>query len=256
MLELSSVGKALEALSTFFLQHNLPELVFIGRSGHKATMGYAVIDGNIPGMLQLQDAAMAMALNIMRDLLGADWRPTGVRLMRREPLDSRLYANFFGVPCRFNATRSELVFPATTLDMRLKSPDAKVNGGQGAGLAQYSQDDRDWSAYVQRVAYLLLLQGECSQKRVAAALGISDRTLVRKMGNCGVTYQELFERVRFSTSRTLIRETNLELAEIAGALGYNEASSFTRAFHRWAGMSPSQWRKLKTVPASLPSSKK
>jgi AraC-like DNA-binding protein len=97
--------------------------------------------------------------------------------------------------------------------------------------------------------------GCCSKanaaRQVAAALGVSDRTLVRKLGSSGVTYQQLFEGARFSASRSLIRETNLALSEIAAALGYNEASSFTRAFQRWSGMSPARWRKLIVEPARL-----
>jgi len=251
MLKRPSVGEALEALSAFWLRRSPATLTFFRRIDDHVTFGYAVMDGNIPGMPQLQDAAMAMCLHIMREMLGADWRPTGVKLMRREPRDPAFHVQFLGENCRFNAPRSELVFPAATLDFRLKHSDA-----EGADLVQAPLDDRDWSAYVQRLAYRLLLQGECSQLGVAAALGISNRTLVRKLGVAAVSYQQLFEGVRFSVSRTLLRETNLAFAEIAEALGYNEASSFTRAFQRWAGMSPSAWRKSKKKRASPPSGKK
>lgn len=240
MPKLSTVGSALEAFAASWLLHNPATLIFIRRSGDQASLGYAVTDGNIPGMPQLQEAAMAIARNIMRGMVGPDWCPTGVNLMRHEPRDSAFYAHFFGANCHFNTARSELMFPAATLDIRLKNAGAK-----DAGPAQPLPGDYDWSAYVKRVACRLLLQGECSQKRVAAALGISNRTLVRKLANCGANYQQLFEVVRFSASRSLIRETNLAFSEIAAALGYKEASSFTRAFLRWSGMSPAQWRKLK-----------
>ena len=117
--------------------------------------------------------------------------------------------------------------------------------GPGASLAQAPIDDSDWSSHVGRLAYRMLLQGECSQKQLAAVLGVSDRTLVRKLASCGVSYQELFDGARYSASRSLIRETNLTLAEVAAALGYKEASSFTRAFQRWSGMSPARWKTLK-----------
>lgn len=246
MLNRASVGEALDVFSTFWLRHTTATVVFIGRSGDQATLGFAAMDGNMPGMTQLQDGAMAMARNIMRGILGADWCPTGVTLMRREPRDPEFYANFFGAPCRFNATRSELIFPATTLDFSLKN-----SAAGSTDVVQYPFDSHDLGACVQRVAYRLLLQGECSRKRVAAALGVSSRTLVRKLASSGVTYQELFEGARYSVSRSLIRETNLTLAEIAAALGYNEASSFTRAFQRWSGISPARWRTLKVEPAWL-----
>lgn len=251
MLKRPSVGEALEALSALWLRRNPASLTFVRHSGDHVSFGYAVMDGNIPGMPQLQDASVAMSLNIMRKMLGANWRPTGVNLMRGEPRDPAFHAQFLGEDCRFDAPRSELVFPAATLDFQLKHPDA-----EGAGLAQAPLNDLDWSAYVHRLVYRLLLQGECNQMRVAAALGISNRTLVRKLGIAGTSYQQLLEGVRFSASRTLLRETNLAFADIAEALGYNEASSFTRAFQRWTGMSPSAWRKSKRNRASPPSGKK
>jgi AraC-like DNA-binding protein len=235
MLELSTVGEALDAFVAFWSLHNPSGVVFVRRSIDQASFGYAVIDGNIPGMPQLQDSAMTFALNIMRDMLGPDWRPTGVSLMRREPRNPAFHVQLLGA----------------TLDFRLKKSVART-----AVVAQHPPDGHDWSAYVQRVAYRLLLMGECSQKRVAAELGVSDRTLVRKLGSSGLTYQQLFDGARYSASRSLIRETGLTLAEIAAALGYKEPSSFTRAFERWSGMSPARWRKLKSDHAGLLSGKK
>lgn len=251
MLGCPNVGLALEAFAAFWLLHNQSGVVFVGRNEDQATLGYAVMDGSIPGIPQLQDGVLSFALNIMRDMLGNEWHPTGVNLMRHEPRDPAVYAQFFGASCRFNAVRSELVFPAATLDFRLKNPDT-----EGVGLVLPPLDESEWSGCVKRLAYRLLLEGDCSQIRVAAALGISSRTLVRKLGIAGMSYKQLLEWARFSASRTWLRETNLTLAEIAVALGYNEASSFTRAFQRWSGMSPSSWRKLKIGPASLPSGKK
>lgn len=247
----STVGSALAAFAANWLLYNPATVIFVRRIDDQATLGYAVTDGNFPGMPQLQDAALAIAFNIMRSMLGAEWRPAGVNLMRREPRDSAFYAQFFGAECRFNAARSELIFPAAMLDFRLNN-----TGTKDAGPAQPFIVDFDWSAYVKRVAYRLLLQGEFGRKRVAATLGISDRTLVRVLGKSGESYQQLLEVVRFSASRTLIRETNLPFAEIAAALGYNEASSFTRAFVRWSGMSPAQWRKSKVRQTKLQSGKK
>lgn len=97
-----AVRQALEALETYWCLHTPTVAVFVRRptcpgEAH-AAFCYTVLDGNLPGMAQVHDGAMAVTLNIMRGLLGADWCPTAVRLMRREPRDPALYASFFGQP--------------------------------------------------------------------------------------------------------------------------------------------------------------
>lgn len=254
MLSRPTVGLALEALETFWCLHTPAVVVFVRRPARTgethASVSYAVLDGNLPGMAQLHDGAMAMSLNVMRGLLGAGWSPTAVRLMRREPRDPGLYASFFGADCSFNAPHSELLFPAETLDLPLNErmlSSCIANAEKilfDALSARLS--DEGWTEHVYRAVHRLLLQGECSQARLAEVLGISNRTLVRKLGAFGVSYQQCVERARFSLCRTLIKETDMSLLDIAHLLGYNEASSLTRAFHRWSGMSPSQWRRSRS----------
>lgn len=254
MLSRPTVGQALAALETFWCLHTPAVVVFVRRlanpSGAHATVSYTVLDGNLPGMAQLHDGAMAMSLNVMRGLLGADWCPTEVRLMRREPRDPGLYSSFFGAACSFNAPHSELLFPAAALDFplneralssRIADPEKILFDALSARLS-----GEGWAEHVYRAVHRLLLLGECSQARLAEVLGISNRTLVRKLGAFGLSYQQCLERARYSLCRTLIKETDMPLLDIAHLLGYNEASSLTRAFHRWSGMSPSQWRRSKS----------
>ena len=255
MLSRPAVRQALEALETYWCLHTPTVAVFVRRptcpgEAH-AAFCYTVLDGNLPGMAQVHDGAMAVTLNIMRGLLGADWCPTAVRLMRREPRDPALYASFFGATCSFNAPHSELLFPAKTLDLRIASSRA-ARAAQPSHSEQMLRDalgarleGEGWAEHVYRVIHRLLLQGACSQLRLADALDISNRTLVRKLGAYGISYQQLVERARFAQCRTLIKHTDMSLVDMARVLGYNEPSSLTRAFHRWSGMSPSQWRRSK-----------
>lgn len=260
MLSRFVVGQALEVLETYWCLHTPTVVIFVRRptspSETHAAISYTVIDGNLPGLVQVHDGAMAVMLNVMRSLLGADWCPTAVRLMRREPRDPALYASFFGVDCSFNAPHSELVFPAEILDLPLNGRMASSRSADSARSAQFTDTEQvlcdalsarlegeGWTEHVYRAIHRLLLQGACSQPRLADALGISNRTLVRKLGTHGISYQQLVERARFAQCRTMIKHTDMSLVDIACVLGYNEPSSMTRAFRRWSGMSPSQWRR-------------
>jgi AraC-like DNA-binding protein len=249
MLHAPTVGLALEILKKYLHLVNRHALVFSGRrseAGEEAFLAYAVLDGNFPGVQELQDGAIAVALNIMRTLIGPHWHPAEVQLMRRAPRQPEAYESHFGAPCRFNAVRSELIFPAATLDLPLAT-----SGGPtlSAATAAYQTDSsfslhgQDWIEMVRRTTLGLLLTGNCSRQAVADALGLSARTLNRKLERVGSSFLAIVDYTRFTASRTLVKGTDMPLGEVAKALGYADSSSFCRAFKRWSGVSPSEWRK-------------
>jgi AraC-like DNA-binding protein len=181
----------------------------------------------------------------MRKLIGPRWCPTEVRLMRRAPRQPEAYARFFAAPCRFNAARSELVFPAATLDLPVAGSGAQsFPAAMAADKADtpFELTGQDWVELVRRTTLGLLLTGNCSRQAVADDLGISPRTLNRKLAQAGASFLELADYTRFMASRVLIKDTDMPLGEIAQVLGYADPSSFCRAFKRWSGVSPAEWR--------------
>jgi transcriptional regulator GlxA family with amidase domain len=73
---------------------------------------------------------------------------------------------------------------------------------------------------------------------IADLLAMHCRTLNRPRSARGVGYSDISNEIRFETARQLLRDTEVLLGEIAAALGYSEASAFTRAFRRWSGRTP------------------
>jgi AraC-like DNA-binding protein len=78
--------------------------------------------------------------------------------------------------------------------------------------------------------------------KVAKSLGLSARTLQRRLGELGTTYQDLLDDVRHRSARRLLMSTSLGIGEVAFLLGYEEVNSFQRAFHVWEGTTPARWR--------------
>lgn len=141
--------------------------------------------------------------------------------------------------------RSELVFPAALLDLQGAGGDRHSFPAEMAAQDSYPVEltGQDWIELVRRTALGLLLTGNCSRQAVADALGMSARTLNRKLEHQGSSFHDLADYSRFTTSRTLVKETNMTFSAVAAALGYADSSSFCRAFKRWSGVSPSEWRK-------------
>ncbi len=89
----------------------------------------------------------------------------------------------------------------------------------------------------------LLAQGHPSISDAALALGTNVRTLQRRLAEAGTSYSELVEDVRFEKACRLLENEGLSIADIASALGYTYPAHFTRAFARWTGMTPRDYRK-------------
>ena len=88
----------------------------------------------------------------------------------------------------------------------------------------------------------LLHNSEANLDQTAGALGLSARTLQRRLSEQGLSYSRLLAEMRFLKARELIQRQE-KISDVALRLGYADAGSFTRAFERWAGMSPRQYRK-------------
>jgi AraC-like DNA-binding protein len=95
----------------------------------------------------------------------------------------------------------------------------------------------------------LLPHGKAKKQAIAKALGMSTRTLSRKLDGEGTSYDEVVDQMRRSLALQYMRDPGISLSQIAWLLGYEEATSFNHAFKRWTGSSPSGVRNEKQLPA-------
>jgi AraC-like DNA-binding protein len=181
--------------------------------------------------------------------------PRRIELTRRR-MDEPLLRRHFGCEVRFDAATDLLVFdeavlaePLTThnpqlLEVLVPGLEAALREGDGARTLA---DDV-------RAALSRKICGERpAVEKVAKALGMSPRTLQRRLEQHGTTYQELLDDVRRRSARRLLANTDLDSGEVAFLLGFEELNSFSRAFHGWEGTTPARWRA--TNQASVPHAK-
>jgi AraC-like DNA-binding protein len=105
-------------------------------------------------------------------------------------------------------------------------------------------------AAVENEAQKLLPHGNAKRHRIAKSLGQSERTLTRRLADEGTTYEQVLDQLRQSLALQYIKEQGVSLSQIAWLLGYEGATSFTHAFKRWTGRSPSVARNEKLLSAS------
>ena len=112
----------------------------------------------------------------------------------------------------------------------------------------------DFPAQVRSLLRPALMAGRHKAEDVAALLGMHSRTLNRRLNAFGVGFQQLLDEARFEAARQMLQYSANEVGEISEALGYAAPGVFTRAFRRWSGTTPAQWRldheRLKGEPSA------
>jgi AraC-like DNA-binding protein len=112
-----------------------------------------------------------------------------------------------------------------------------------------AQHGSNLPAQVRSVLRTALLTGHAKAEQIAALFSMHSRTLARHLDAGGTRFQVLVDEVRFEIARQMLEGSAMDIAQIAVALGYADPSAFTRAFRRWSGTTPAQWRAQQSVTA-------
>jgi AraC-like DNA-binding protein len=193
---------------------------------------------------QIQLGAMALGFNILRDLCGPGWLPTVVTIASVAPSNLRPCHKFFRAPLRFDNPESAVVFESRWLDRPLRPLDP-LQRRQVEAAVRLRQAEMlgDLPTVVRRLLRKQLIADECLMDRVAALLGMHRRTLDRRLKRHGALFGDLVESVKHEMACQLLRDTHLQMQQVAEALRYSNAANFSTAFRRWTGVTPSAFRR-------------
>lgn len=152
----------------------------------------------------------------------------------------------YGCKISFGVERNSFEFKARDLELPLISADHQLlkvlQSYADQVLEEKSRKLPGLIFEVERVIADLLARGEATLDNVATEMGMSPRTLSRKLAAEGTSFFRVLEDLRKSLSKSYLRDSDLVLAEIAFLLVYSGLSSFNDAFKRWTGSSPGQYR--------------
>lgn len=166
-----------------------------------------------------------------------------VEFCHAEPDDLTEYHRVFAAPLEFSAARNALVFDPDVLKEPLALGDENLAAMHEQMLEQQlaALQQSDTAGLVR---HFLVNTDDLTIDRdhVAQRLHMSGRTLQRKLQDSSTTFQQLLDDERHRRAQSLLLSTNLPLTQISEQLGFSESSAFTRAFRRWEGMAPLEYR--------------
>lgn len=252
MLAASSIRDALQRLIRYRRAlHSTMELELVREGGTEAL----VIQSDPSEIASIHgiDAFFVSLLKFCRNLYGPGFRLVRVELMRLKQQPAR-YEESFRCPVRFGAERNAIVFDSSVLDSPLASENRDLAFQSDRVIEQYiaSLDPDVVSSRVRELLLELLPSGEASGDSIAKKLNKSMSSLQRALRSEGTSYRDLLEDTRRSLAEQYIAERSYNLAQIAYLLGFADQSNFTRAFKRWTGMSPSDYRVHRSGAATPP----
>lgn len=176
-----------------------------------------------------------------------DWTPLEVRFEHARPKDVSEHERIFRAPVRFGKSVTQLVFDSSFLHLPLVEADLTLGSlleRQAEELLKKSpRVEKTFANQVRRLMRENLSAGsELRMETVCRNLGSSRRTLQRKLTEEGTTYQKLLEEIQCEMSKSYLRQPGITICEISDSLGFSESSAFHRAFRRWTGQTPKEFR--------------
>jgi len=191
--------------------------------------------------------SVAHLYSVFRQITGQQWLPQAVCFRHTPPKQLKPYKEFFRAPLQFDAEFDGMWMLAK--DMELPLPGA--NPHLHTTLCQYADTqigDRGEDRTLQLVRAHIkhsLPSGEYQMPQVASNLGMSARSLHRKLQHQGYRYEELVAEVRMELSCYYLQSGELPITRIAEYVGYKNVSTFSTAFKKHKGLTPRKWRQQK-----------
>lgn len=241
----ATVGEALRALLLHLHLHDRGAApILLNLDASTVVLGYSIYRPGVPGVAQIYDVAIAIGYRALVDLCGPTWKPMRIQFSHFRPDDTRPYRQFFGSDIRFDAEVSGIVFASSWLDHAIEGADPALRMliAQAIKQERAKNGTMTFADEVRGSLHQMVLNGISSAVDVATLFGIHERTLRKRLAAEQTSLAQLVSETRFTLAQQLLANTQLPLSDISAALHYADSAVFSRAFRKWAQMTPSEWR--------------
>jgi AraC-like DNA-binding protein len=195
---------------------------------------------------QQAELSLAVGLGLIRMMVGSDWSPVEVQFAHKAPSSAAEHVRVFGAPVTFGCGTNAFVVESDLSDRHVPGADQRLYPIMVRYLDRILEAMPREDGLVVSVRKRIgeaMRQGDPTLAQVADQLSVAARTLQRKLRECGVDFKHLVEDTRRRFSVQYLDDHSNTLTDVAFLLGYSEVSAFNRAFKRWTGSTPSDYRR-------------
>jgi AraC-like DNA-binding protein len=192
-----------------------------------------------------QDTYVVFMLGFMRSLYQKPLDPVWVEMLRPCPKEgSQPYLDYFNCPTKFDCEILRIAIDSSVMDDELHGANPELALQNDEVVIRYLQemDKSDIVNWVRGLIIKNLSSGTLSKTSIASQLHMSPRNLQFKLAAQDTSYQEILDTTRRELALAYIEQRRVAITEIAYLLGFTDSANFTRAFRRWTGKSPSEFR--------------
>ncbi|WP_198411760.1 AraC family transcriptional regulator [Microvirga flavescens] len=247
MASSSKLGDALDNAARYSAVVNEAVRVSVARSAATFSIDYEYV--GIERHLDRHQIVfwITYTLRAARALTNRALTPTYVGFVHQSEADNSEMERYFECPLKFGVPRDRISFDPQITELHFLTEDLFLNRFMVAycnhASVQRARSENPIRTRVENAIVPRLSEGTASVGAVASDLGLSIRTLSRKLAAEGLTFSTILDELRFDLALQYLRNYELSISQIAWLLGYTEISSFVHAFQRWAGKSPTDARR-------------
>ena len=188
------------------------------------------------------DAVIALVVNFTRWLLGREDAVLEIHLQHDVQSGLGCYQDFYQAPVLLNQVDNCIIFDSDLLEQRLPGYDSRLSAMHEQMADGQLKRLLEPNIIAQVQEQFLASEPDVSRDEIAKNMAMSGRSLQRKLQQEGSSFQQLFDEYRHQRSLLLLQDNQLSLADVGLRLGFSENSTFYRAFKRWQGVTPGEYR--------------
>ncbi|MCV6586955.1 MAG: AraC family transcriptional regulator [Marinibacterium sp.] len=253
ILQAPTLGAALTLMSRAFAMVQSDSVLDLSLSGDEATLTYRILDLNIWPRQQDVELTLSVLYGLLARVAGPDWRPLCITF---EHAPSPIWQNpVMGPRCRveYLAAENSIRFPARLLDQPMQQQKTQQFLSISTALSNESRRMERAAPVTIQVRREILKrfgQSKVDQTEIAGTLGLSRRTLRRRLEDENHSFSKILSDCRVKRAEHMLALRNIPIAAIADYLGYADVTPFERAFRAATGLTPAKFRS--GLPAVAP----
>jgi AraC-like DNA-binding protein len=245
MLNSTTLLDAITNAQRYFRVVGEGEDIEVERMGPHVTLRFRETDQALRGLRHNSDYIAAIIVRACRDMTRKRVSPVRAEFMHGRPNARVAYPDYLGCPVKFHAEWDALVYDAETMRLPVIGADSKLFKVLERACQKIigpTPKKQDILHQVRELVIDGLAKGTVQFDDVARELNMSSKTLERRLADRKTTFSALLDDIRNGLAKHYLTNTDLRLEQIAYLTGYSEPAPLVRAFRRWTGTTPMQFR--------------